>query len=208
MKKDELKPGRGRPRGFDREIALEKALDLFWRQGYEATSLAELTATMGLTPPSLYAAFGNKQQLFLQAMEHYSQTYGSSAQPAFDAAPTAREAIEALLGVAAATYASPLTPPGCPIISAATNCSPASADVESALRERRIISEAQLRQRIEQGISAGELPPDTNAAALGKFYAAVIQGMSVQARDGTTCPELAAIVATAMRAWPSSSAWP
>jgi AcrR family transcriptional regulator len=193
---------RGRPLSFDRDKALENAMHVFWERGYEAASIAELTAAMGITPPSLYTAFGDKERLFLEAIERYASGPGSGAPRALAEEPTARAAIERLLNEAAEELTRTCHPAGCMVVTAATNCSLSSAHVQAALAKRREASEAGIRARIKQGIRDGELPPDTDAATLANFYTTVFQGMSIQARDGATRANLLAIARTAMRAWP------
>jgi TetR/AcrR family transcriptional regulator, copper-responsive repressor len=203
MKQRPEPPARGRPRSFDRQAALEAALHVFWQYGYDAASLAELTAAMNITPPSLYAAFGSKKELFFEAVELYAATYGAGAARALEEAPSAREAIKSIMLEAAASFCGPAHPQGCFFVLGATNCAPGSADVEAALRDRRIQNEGALRARIRRGIKEGELPAGTNASALAKFYGAVVQGMSVQARDGASRKELEGIVRAALLAWPA-----
>ncbi|HMC15786.1 MAG TPA: TetR/AcrR family transcriptional regulator [Albitalea sp.] len=193
---------RGRPLSFDRDKALENAMHVFWERGYEAASIAELTAAMGITPPSLYTAFGDKERLFLEAIERYASGPGGGAPRALAEEPTARAAIERLLNEAAEELTRTCHPAGCMVVTAATNCSLSSAHVQAALAKRREASEAGIRSRIKQGIRDGELPPDTDAATLANFYTTVFQGMSIQARDGATRANLLAIARTAMRAWP------
>ncbi|GII80386.1 TetR family transcriptional regulator [Sphaerisporangium rufum] len=195
----------GRPRAFDRDAALDRALAEFWRYGYQATSIASLTAAMGVRPPSLYAAFGDKRRLFGEAVAHYQETHGAFTARALAEEPTARAAIERLLREAAVNYADPAHPPGCMIISAATNCGPESADVVAELRDIRERSKQALVTRIRQDAGAGRLPAGTDAEALGAFYAAVIQGLSRQAQDGASAAELDAIVTLAMAAWPAAA---
>ncbi|KYG02058.1 TetR family transcriptional regulator [Sorangium cellulosum] len=202
MKNVSPRAARGRPRAFDRGVALEAALRVFWRHGYDATSLAELTAAMKITPPSLYAAFGSKKELFLEAVALYAEMYGASVPRALSEEPTARAAVARVLLEFAAFSSSPDHPLGCLMVHGAANCTPGSAEVEAALRERRAASEAALRRRIEQGIAEGDLPADTDGAALAKYYGAVIQGMSVQARDGASREELERVAQAALRAWP------
>lgn len=202
MKVDREPKKRGRPREFDREAALGRALELFWRRGYEATSLGELTEAMGVTPPSLYAAFGNKEGLFLEAMELYQRRYGASGVRALAEEPTARGAVGRLLLDAAGAFTMPDTPRGCFVILAATNCTAASADVEAALRDRRRAGERAIGERLARAAAEGELPCGVDVAALAKHYATVLQGMSVQARDGASRSELEAVARLAMRAWP------
>lgn len=204
--KTEDKPRKkaGRPLSFDRDAALERAMLVFWRYGYEAASLQELTSAMGITPPSLYAAFGDKEKLFLEAVERYSSKNCDALQCLFAAAPTARDAIERLLQSNAIELTCPSHPPGCLVVTAATNCSASSAHVQSAMIERRDNVESMIRTRIEEGIRDGELAQDTDAGALANFYNTVIQGMSTQARDtGGNRDKLLAIAYTAMRAWPA-----
>jgi TetR/AcrR family transcriptional regulator, copper-responsive repressor len=208
MKKVVTKPSRarGRPRGFDQEAALERAMKVFWRHGYEATSISELTRAMGINPPSLYAAFGDKERLFLAAVERYSRGIGRTPEAVLDEAPTAREAIGRLLEKAARDFTDRRHPPGCLLIMAAANSSAGSAHVQAALAKRRKAGEAKFTLRILRGVRDGELHAGTDAGALGKFYYTVFAGMSVQARDGATRKSLLATAAAAMRAWPAGNA--
>ncbi|MBA9002237.1 TetR/AcrR family transcriptional regulator [Thermomonospora cellulosilytica] len=192
-----------RPRAFDRDTALERALEEFWRHGYEATSIASLTAAMGIRPPSLYAAFGDKRRLFGEAVDRYQRTHGAFFARALAEEPTARAAVERVLREAADTYADPAHPAGCMIISAATNCGPESADVEEDLRRMRARSKRMLVDRIRADVVAGRLPAGTDPEALGAFYAATIQGMSRQAQDGASPRTLRRIADLAMAAWPA-----
>ncbi|WP_437310879.1 TetR/AcrR family transcriptional regulator [Sorangium sp. So ce388] len=203
MKNVSTRLARGRPRAFDRRAALEAALRVFWRHGYDTTSLAELTAAMKITPPSLYAAFGSKKELFLEAVALYAETHGASVAQVLSESPTARAAIARILLEFAAFTSAPEHPLGCFFVLGAMNCTPESAAVEAALRDRRAAGEGALRQRIARGIAEGELPADTDAAALAKFYGAVLQGMSVQARDGASREELEHIARAALLAWPA-----
>ncbi|MFB9838862.1 TetR/AcrR family transcriptional regulator [Actinoallomurus acaciae] len=191
-----------RPRSFDRERALDRAIEQFWRHGYEATSVAALTEAMGINPPSMYAAFGDKRKLFSAAVERYQQTYGAPAVQALAEEPTARAAIERLLRAAAADYTDPAHPWGCMIISAAVNCG--SPDVEAELRDGREATKATIRARIQADVDEGRLPAGTDAEALATFYASVIQGMSTQARDGIGRELLEQVAAQAMLVWPDS----
>ncbi|MFG1707494.1 TetR/AcrR family transcriptional regulator [Nonomuraea sp. M3C6] len=191
-----------RQRAFDREAALESALRAFWRHGYETTSIAELTAAMGIRPPSLYAAFGDKRRLFEEAVRRYQATYGAFTTRALAEEPTGREAIERVLREAAAEYASREHPTGCLIITAAVNCGPESAEVEELLRGFREEAKAALKRRIDDDVAAGRLAAGTDTAGLATFYASVIQGMSTQSRDGASEADLLRVAALAMSAWP------
>ncbi|NGO11723.1 TetR/AcrR family transcriptional regulator [Streptomyces sp. HC44] len=193
---------RGRPRSFDRETALEKAILAFWERGYEATSVSDLTKVMGIGAPSLYAAFGDKRSLFGEVVREYGARYGSFGDRALVEEPTARAAVERMLREAAAEYTEPGRPRGCLVIHAATNCT--TPEVEESLRERRNANIAAIESRIRAGIAAGELPADVDAAALARHVGAMIQGMSQQARDGATKEELEALAGLALTIWPRS----
>ncbi len=174
---------------------------LFWRHGYETTSVAELTAAMGITAPSLYAAFGDKRRLFLAAMRRY---VGDRAALERDLAapPTARAAMHMMLVATAKAFTGETTPKGCLLASAAASGSPASADVMAAVAEVRQGIAACLVRRIARDLTAGILPAGTNAAALSDLTLAVVQGMSVLARDGVPRERLLALAEQAMLAWP------
>ena len=195
----------GRPLSFDRDAALHQAMLLFWRHGYEATSLRDLTDAMGVTPPSLYAAFGDKKALFRAAVRRYVGD-PATADALIAEAPTARHAAWALLRAAALGFTGPDTPPGCLLASAAISCSPDAADVQRDLAAIRRRTEAQLRDRIARGIAAGEMQADAEADALADTLAghvmAVIQGMSTLARDGAPRGKLLRVAESAMHAWP------
>ncbi len=194
----------GRPLSFDREVVLHEAMLLFWRHGYEATSLADLTAAMGVTAPSIYAAFGDKKRLFLKAVERYVSG-PVTAQSIIDGAPTARDAARGLLQASAIGFTGANTPPGCLLASSAISCSVAAADVQAALADIRKVIEAHLHMRIKRALAAGEMPADTDAEALAAHVMAVIQGLSTLARDGATREKLLRVVSFAMRVWPDEA---
>lgn len=196
---------RGRPLSFDRDVALERAMHVFWERGYEAASIADLTAAMGITPPSLYTAFGDKERLFLEAIERYGKGPNSYFSRALAEEPTARCAIERLMLEAAAELTRPCHPLGCMMVMATTNCSVAAEHVQNALARHRALGVANMQKRIQRGIEEGELPADTDAHVLANFYSTVYQGMSMQAKDGASGESLRATVAAAMRSWPSPS---
>lgn len=191
-------PSRRSRRSFDRDQALAAALREFWTHGYETTSVASLTEAMGINPPSLYAAFGDKRQLFDEAVELYMRTYGARLPQA----PDARSAIASLLRYLAADYTDPSHPPGCVIITGATNCAPGSQDVKAKLRALREETKASIATRIRADVDTGKLPAELDADGLAAFYAAVIQGMNQQACDGATRETLERVVDAAMAAWP------
>ncbi|WP_292294892.1 TetR/AcrR family transcriptional regulator [Marivita sp.] len=192
----------GRPLSFDRDAALEKAMLAFWESGYETTSISDLTAAMGVTAPSIYAAFGDKKRLFLEAMRRYAGDPGD-LEKAFARAPTARDAVADMLENAATLYTGDVTPKGCLLASAAATGSKDAADVrEAAAKERRAIR-AIIIARIEQDIERGLLPPDTKSRVLADLALAVTQGMSVLARDGADRDTLLAVAKASMVGWPS-----
>ncbi|EJL27326.1 transcriptional regulator [Caulobacter sp. AP07] len=196
----------GRPRGFDRGVALHQALHEFWRHGYQATSIASLTSAMNIQPPSLYAAFGDKSSLFRECVGLYRRIYENDVTEAFQEEPTARRAIERMLGVLAVQYTDPTHPPGCLIISATAAHGADAAEVAEELRQLREGFKAGLAARIAHDVGAGILPPKTDAKALAVSFAATIQGMSCQAQDGASREDLQAIARLAMAAWPTAQA--
>ncbi len=200
--KHDLKPTRktGRPLSFDRDDVLNKAMLAFWQSGYETTSISDLTAAMGLTAPSLYSAFGNKQQLFLEAMRLYAGE-PTALEEEIENAPTACDAVAEMLRRAALLYTGETTPRGCLLASAAATGSPDAAEIrESVAAERRIVRDIIVR-RIEMDITRGLLPLDTRATTLADLAMAVTQGMSVLARDGADRNSLLAVAEIATVGW-------
>src|SRR5260370_26100270 len=155
----------GRPREFDPDEALERALELFWRQGYEGTSLSELTAAMGINRPSLYAAFGNKQSLFQKALDRYAEEHMAFIRTALEES-TARRAIETLLRGYVASVTNPSTPPGCLTIQGGLASGPDAESIRAELTARRLAGEAALRARPERARKHRDLAADGNPAAL------------------------------------------
>lgn len=195
----------GRPRGFDRDAALDAAITVFWEHGYDATSISMLVKALGIGGPSIYAAFGGKEALFTEALGAYLRTYAAFTRDALAEEAGAREAVRRLLYEACAAYTRPDRPHGCLLISATTNCSPQSAHVAAHLRDLRAAGRRALEDKLRAGIRAGELPAGSDARALATFYAAVLQGMSAQARDGATNSDLEQIASAALRStWPDA----
>ncbi len=194
---------RGRPRGFERDEALDRAMSLFWTRGYEATSISELTKVMGITPPSLYAFFGDKKRLFLEAVDRYQITQGCFAARALTEEPTAQRSIHRLLTEAALSFSRPRGPKGCLVVLGATNCSKESRDVFSALANRRHAAETAVRARIAAGEAAGEMSDGVDIDALTGLVTTTLFGLAIKARDGASRASLQRIVDQAMRAWPS-----
>lgn len=198
------KRGRGRPRGFDREEALDAAMRLFWERGYEGTSIRDLTKVMGLTSPSLYQTFGGKAPLFAEAVERYAASHASFWKYLDGAESTALMAVGRWLVAAATMFTDPSHPNGCMIVSAAVNSSAGSAEIFDLLFCRRKEIALRLERKIQAGVDSGELRIDTDVRQLAWFYATVYQGMSRQAQDGAPIGSLMATVQNSLRAWPSS----
>ena len=173
----------------------------FWRHGYEGTSITDLTAAMGVTAPSLYTAFGDKKRLFLEAARLYAGDPQVMAE-AVGLAPSAYEAARQLMTTAACAYTGEETPRGCLLASATASGSAASTDVQQAVADIRRGVQSCLQARIKQDVAEGVLPPVTDPSALSGLVMAVMQGMSVLARDGADRAALLAIAALALRAWP------
>jgi len=192
----------GRPRAFDRDQALDQALHVFWQNGYEGTSIADLTEAMGINPPSLYAAFGNKETLFREALDRYEARRDEIMAEAF-AVPTAREAMTRLLEGTADRLSDKGKPRGCLMVQGALCGGEECETVKRDLASRRAGGEALIRERLKRAKREGDLPDDADPAALARFVSAVLQGMSVQASGGATRKELRAIAEMALRAWPT-----
>jgi AcrR family transcriptional regulator len=188
---------RGRPRSFDRAAALRQAMNLFARRGYEGTSIFDLTSAMEITAPSLYAAFGCKEALFREAVELYQNTNGSGSPQALVEKTTTYAAIETMLLNAVDAFTKPGEHRGCLVVLGATNCAAENEGVGDYLKDLRTASTEAIRKRLTEGVSKGEL-----AAA---FYATILQGLSIQARDGVSRRTLKAVVRSALQSWPGKS---
>lgn len=184
---------KGRPRSFSQEDVLEKAMTVFWRHGYEGASLGRLQAATGLTPPSIYNAFGSKEGLYQACLDHYADSVGAGHMAALTR-PASRAGVRAFLLAAARDFTRADRPGGCMISTAALNLSPDLASVGEATASRRAATMAQLEEYLAEAGS-------TSPATLARFFGAIIQGMSVQARDGASEEELAAVADVALAAW-------
>jgi AcrR family transcriptional regulator len=194
----------GRPREFDVDEALCKALQQFWRKGYEGTSVSDLTEAMGITRPSLYATYGNKEELFRKALDRYEQSFMSFIDEALRQ-PTSRGVVERLLAGYVVSETDDDNPPGCLATSGALACSEAAEPVKRELIARRNAIEARLRDRLELARASGDLAADADPADLARYVMAVAQGTAVLAAAGTGREELQGVVRTALRAWPSAA---
>lgn len=191
----------GRPRSFDVDVALDQALQVFWQKGYEGASLTDLTEAMGINRPSLYCAFGSKEELFRKALDRYAEGPASYACRALNE-PTARGVAEKLLYGAVASMCDPGTPNGCIMVQAALACSDETQRVQQELAERRAEGQEALHQRFERARAEGDLPPGCDTADLARYITTVTHGIAVQAAGGATCDELRRVIETALRAWP------
>lgn len=192
----------GRPRSFDPTEALETAMLLFWRHGYEGVSIAQLTDAMGIKSASLYAAFGSKEQLYRKALQHYLGGLGRIGVSSLATSPTAREGIALVLREAAKAFTRPDYPPGCMVGIGALRCgveNQIAADETAALRK---LSQLAIVQRLDRAKSEREIAGNTNINSLAAFFVAVVEGLSVQAQDGADRESLLQIGELAMKAWP------
>lgn len=178
---------------------------LFWEHGYEATSLAQLTRAMGISPPTLYAAFGDKEALFLEAVARYQARGGDQTSVLLGDAKTAREAVERVLAESAIRLTDPKNPRGCMVVTSAVSVSEEAAKVQRELAQCRADWEKAMKARIERGIADGDVPSSASAGALAAFYMAVLQGMSLHAKDGASREQLKQIGSAALQAWPAGS---
>jgi len=194
---------RGRPRLFDHDQALDKALDVFWKRGYEGASLSELTDALGINRPSLYAAFGNKEELFRKALDRYIAGPVAYASAALQQ-PTARKVVETFLTDSVLLLTDPKTPHGCMLVQGALTCGEGAQAISKLLADCRNSFQDALRLRLERAKLDGDLPATSDAAGLARYVATIHQGMSVQGTSGATHDELLGVIATVMANWPSA----
>ena len=192
-------PVRGRPREFDVEEALAQALSVFWAKGYEGASLTDLTEAMGITRPSLYAAFGNKEALFKQALDMYESEKLAYIGAALDA-PTARGVMQRLLDGTIRNITSEC--PGCLGVIASVSCGQQDSPIRADLKERSKSAFSAIQQRMQQAIDSGDFTAPVEAEAITRYLLAVLQGISVQAGAGASREELRQLAAAAMAVWP------
>ncbi|MCD0486041.1 TetR/AcrR family transcriptional regulator [Streptacidiphilus sp. ASG 303] len=193
----------GRPRAFDVDEVLDRALEVFWRHGYEGAGISQLTSAMGINPPSLYNTFGNKQELFRQVLDRYADGPAGYMQKAFTE-PTALQVVEALLHGGADATTRPDCPPGCLTLQGGLAAAPGSEQAVAELARRRAAGETALRARLERAQDEGEIPADASPADLARFFATVFQGLAVQAVGGASSEELHRVIDLAMKAWPTA----
>jgi AcrR family transcriptional regulator len=191
----------GRPRSFCTDTALDRAMTVFWRKGYEGASLADLTEAMGINPPSLYAAFGSKEGLFRQVLGRYDERRKGMMEKVLaapDAKSVARLFLEGVAEFAADT--SGRNPPGCLLVQSGLSCS--DDEIPEALAQHRAEKERALCERFEEDRRKGNLPRSADSAVLAKYLMAMANGMCVQASAGATAKDLRDVAKLALTAWP------
>jgi AcrR family transcriptional regulator len=197
--------GMGRPREFDAETALDQAMEVFWRHGYEGATIAQLTEAMGINPPSLYACFGNKEGLLKAALDRYTKLRGVWMDEVV-AAPTARDVAERMLMGIAEKQTDPANPPGCLLVQGGIACGSGSENVPFELAARRAENEDQLRERFVRAKAEGDLKPTSDPAALARYVSAVSVGMGVMASSGSDREALRQVADVAVQAVEAQSA--
>jgi len=197
--------GMGRPREFDAETALDQAMEVFWRHGYEGATIAQLTEAMGINPPSLYACFGNKEGLLKAALDRYTKLRGVWMNEVV-AAPTARDVAERMLMGIAEKQTDPANPPGCLLVQGGIACGSGSENVPFELAARRAENEDQLRERFVRAKAEGDLKPTSDPAALARYVSAVSVGMGVMASSGSDREALRQVASVAVQAVEAQSA--
>ncbi|MFT4021197.1 MAG: TetR/AcrR family transcriptional regulator [Acinetobacter sp.] len=196
-----LKKKRGRPKCFDEQQALEKAMLLFWEYGYEATSINDLTQALDITAPSLYSTFGDKASLFYRCIDYYLEYEACPIVPIFAQAKSAKVAFEIYLYNNIQRLVQPNKPSGCMLVVAAVNCSEQTHAVQQKVLEKRLQEKDKLAQRLQQAVQDGDLARNAPINEMTDFYATVLQGLTLQARDGATQAQLHKVVQHAMRLW-------
>lgn len=186
-------------------MALDRALELFWKHGYEGTSIAMLAEAIGINIPSLYAAFGNKESLFLQSVERYGEQNGVLYHEAFRK-KTAREVARAILDGEVELVTRRGTPDGCLMVQGALVTSPESEKVREMMADLRGTAEQWMADRFEQAVEEGDLPPDADPAALACYLMTLNSGLAVQAKSGIEKKQLLEVVDIAMANWPNNVA--
>src|SRR6202045_234825 len=201
MKSETTAAPRGRPRAFDADVALDRAMHVFWAKGYEGASLSDLTRAMRINRPSLYAAFGNKEQLFRKVLDRYMNGPLAYFGKALGAAK-ARDVIEQIFFGAANMASNPRTPAGCLVVQGALACGDAAESVRKETAARRAAAQVALRRRLQRAKLEGDLPQSADPADLARYVMTVLHGMAVQGADGAGRDQLSRVANMALRAWP------
>lgn len=192
---------RGRPKCFDEEIALEKAMLLFWQYGYEATSINDLTQALGITAPSLYSSFGGKAALFEKCLNYYLQHEACLVDEIFKKSRTAKVAIEIYLFETLKRLIQENKPVGCMLVVSTMNCSNANLDIQQQLLEKRLNNKTKIYDRLKRGQLDGDIPYSSDIRVMTDYFMTLIQGMTIQARDGATYEQLENVLRFAIQSW-------
>jgi AcrR family transcriptional regulator len=200
-----LRRARGRPKNFDRSVALEQAMQLFWERGYEGASFDDLAAAMGISASSFYNSFGSKERLYQEAIEAYMAASGEWFAGELNADTDTKTAFHRLLIAAAREFTRNDRPSGCMIALACTQVSPALTCLRDTMVGHRAAAQSAMAARVQRGIDEGDVPKDTDVEALAAFFSALSRGLADQARDGASRERLEAIVEFGMRAWPTAT---
>lgn len=192
---------RGRPRSFDRDVALRRAMEVFWARGYDAASLSGLKKAMGVNGPSLYAAFGSKENLFREAVELYLATDSGGVWETLNNSVTARESVERFLRASAESFTQRGRPRGCLVIFGALLANDTNTKIHDELKQRRGARLALIRDRLRRAVEERELPAFVDFDSSARFFVSVQQGMAIQARDGASREALMGIVEVTMANW-------
>ncbi|WP_114205662.1 TetR/AcrR family transcriptional regulator [Acidisarcina polymorpha] len=198
------KTGPGRPRSFDREIALRAAMLLFWEQGFDGTSYTDLTRATGMSKPTIYATFGDKIELFRKAMTFYAEQATTVYQEALEQ-PTAREAVEACLRLARGLHYKTGEPFVCFLVQGALTGSADTKELRAELGALQRQATQLLQKRLEQGKRKGELPSGANTKVMAEYFTSIVTGLSVQASNGASTRDLHQVIEMAMATWPSKA---
>jgi AcrR family transcriptional regulator len=192
---------RGRPRVFDEDEVLDRAMHLFWEKGYDGTSMVDLVRAMGINSPSIYGAFGSKERLYLRAMARYTKIGEGITGRALAEQPTARQAIEVMLKQHVELFTGFASPRGCLVVLGAANTSQAGPEVREALRRQRGRIREAIRNRLAQAVEDGELPADSDVDALATEYHTFLNGLSLQTSDGVPAQVLLNAIDNVMTGW-------
>lgn len=198
----ETKGRRGRPATFDRAAALDAVIPLFWQHGYDGTSISMLTAAAGVTPPTLYSAFGSKERLYCEALESYWRGSATNEQT-LPGEPDTYEIVAAYLRASATRFSASDRGRGCMLMVGSVQRGPGGEGAARATADARASALDQFKALLDAAKARGEMPASIDTKALARFYVAVVQGMAVQAIDGASSAELQAVVEAALAAWPS-----
>jgi AcrR family transcriptional regulator len=199
-----LRRARGRPKNFDRSVALQQAMKLFWERGYEGASFDDLTAAMGISASSFYNSFGSKERLYQEATEAYMAVAGKWFDDELNADTDTKTAFHRLLTVAAREFTRNDLPTGCMVSLACTQVPPALTCLRDTMVRYRRAAQSAMAARIQRGIDESDVPKGTDVAAMAAFYSALSRGLAAQARDGASRERLQEIVEVGMRAWPAA----